>query len=55
MLLGVTELLLVMALIAVFFGAGKLPRVLEAMGHGVRQFREASRELDAEGGGDDVR
>lgn len=40
------ELTLLLVIVAVVFGAGKLPQVMEALGHGVKQFREASREVD---------
>ena len=46
MALGITELALVLLIVAVFFGAGKLPQVCEALGHGIKQFREASKDLD---------
>lgn len=46
MLYGVTELLIVLAIIAVLFGAGKLPEVMQAFGHGLKRFRDASDEDD---------
>ncbi len=39
---GPTELLLVLAIILIIFGAGKLPQVLGSLGKGVKEFREAS-------------
>ncbi len=39
---GPTELLLVLAIILIIFGAGKLPQVLSSLGKGVKEFREAS-------------
>jgi len=40
--LGPTELLLILAIVMIIFGAGKLPHVLGSMGKGVKEFREAS-------------
>lgn len=46
MMPGWPELLLVLVIVLVFFGAGKLPQVFEAMGDGVRRFRDAQDGLD---------
>lgn len=40
--LGPTELVIVLVIILVIFGAGKLPQVFGSMGKGIREFREAS-------------
>ena len=40
--LGVPELLIILALVLILFGVGKLPSVLKSMGQGVREFRNAS-------------
>lgn len=42
--LGPTELLLILALVMIIFGAGKLPQVFSALGKGVKEFRVASEE-----------
>lgn len=39
---GMWELLLILAIVLIFFGVGKLPKVLKSMGEGVREFRKAS-------------
>ena len=39
---GMWELLIVLAIVLIFFGVGKLPKVLKSMGEGVREFRKAS-------------
>ncbi len=39
---GMWELLLILAIVLIFFGVGKLPNVLKSMGQGVREFRKAS-------------
>lgn len=48
MMPGWPELLLVLVIVLVVFGAGRLPQVFEAMGDGIRRFREAQ-----EGGEDE--
>ena len=52
--LGVPELLIILAIIVLFVGLGKLPRAAGQLGEGFRSFREAIRgeddeiEIDAE-------
>ena len=40
--LGTTELIIILAIVLLIFGAGKLPEVFRALGSGVREFRDAS-------------
>ena len=40
--LGPTELILVLAVILIVFGVGRLPEVGGALGKGIREFRRAS-------------
>jgi sec-independent protein translocase protein TatA len=42
--LGPTELLLILALVLIVFGAGKLPQVFGSLGKGIKEFRDASEE-----------
>ena len=44
--LGVTEILLIVCVILVFFGAKKIPELAQGLGKGIREFRKAARELD---------
>jgi sec-independent protein translocase protein TatA len=39
---GVPELLVVLVLVLIVFGAGKLPEVMSSLGKGVAEFRKAS-------------
>lgn len=48
--LGPPELLVVMALVLILFGVGKLPQVGGALGKSIREFREASEGQDASPG-----
>jgi sec-independent protein translocase protein TatA len=47
--LGTKELLIILVLVMVIFGAGKLPQVGEALGKGIRNFKKGvneAQELD---------
>jgi len=41
---GTTELLIIMVLVLVVFGAGKLPQVGSALGKGIRNFKSGMSE-----------
>ena len=43
--LGIGELSIIFVIILIIFGPGKLPDVMKAMGSGVKQFRDASKEI----------
>jgi sec-independent protein translocase protein TatA len=45
--IGTTELLLILAIILLIFGVGKLPEVFKALGSGVREFRDAASDSDS--------
>ena len=47
---GHTELLLLLAIVLIIFGAGKLPKVLGQLGEGVKNFREASSAEESKDG-----
>ncbi len=44
--LGPTELILVLGVIIIFFGAKKIPELAQGMGKGIREFRKAAREIE---------
>ncbi len=46
MSLGVWELLLILAIVLVIFGAGKLPKVMGDLGKGVNSFKKGLNEKD---------
>jgi sec-independent protein translocase protein TatA len=46
--LGPTELIIVLAIILVVFGAGKLPDIASGLGKGLRDFKNVMREPDDE-------
>jgi sec-independent protein translocase protein TatA len=43
--IGMPELLIIMVIILIIFGAGKLPEIGEGMGKAIRNFRGASSEI----------
>jgi sec-independent protein translocase protein TatA len=44
--LGVGELLVILVIVLIIFGAGKLPEIGEGLGRGIRSFRKAVRTPD---------
>ncbi|MFQ5698264.1 MAG: twin-arginine translocase TatA/TatE family subunit [Myxococcota bacterium] len=42
--LGVPELLIILVIIVVIFGASRLPQIGEGLGKGIRNFRSATHE-----------
>ena len=46
--LGTTELLIILALVMIIFGAGKLPSVGGALGKSLRNFKEGVKEGEEE-------
>ncbi|OQY26938.1 MAG: Sec-independent protein translocase TatA [Candidatus Cloacimonetes bacterium 4572_55] len=46
--IGVQELLVVMLIILLLFGAKRLPEIGRAFGSGIREFKRATREITSE-------
>ncbi len=46
--LGMGEMLLILLVIVVFFGAKKIPELAKGLGKGIREFKEASRDIKTE-------
>jgi len=44
--LGMPELLVILVIVLVIFGAGKLPEIGGAIGKGIKNFKKATREPD---------
>jgi sec-independent protein translocase protein TatA len=44
--LGTTELIIILVLVMIIFGAGKLPQVGGALGKGLRNFKDGVKEGD---------
>jgi sec-independent protein translocase protein TatA len=51
--LGTQELLLILVLVLVIFGAGKLPQIGGALGKGIRNFKEGVNAEDDQDDQDD--
>lgn len=43
--LGVTEILLIVVVLLLFFGPSKLPELGKSLGKGIQEFKKASREI----------
>jgi len=46
--LGVPELLIILLLVIIIFGVGKLPEIGGALGKGIREFRRSTEGLSEE-------
>jgi len=44
--IGPTELIIILVIVLIIFGAGKLPDVGTAIGKGIRNFKKATKEDD---------
>ncbi len=42
--LGTTELVIILVLVLIIFGAGKLPEIGASLGKGIRNFKKATQE-----------
>ena len=49
--LGMSEIILILLVVLIFFGAKKIPELAQGLGKGMREFRKAAREVqeDIEG------
>lgn len=52
---GATELIVILVIILIIFGVGKLPDIGNGMGKAIKNFKKASTELEAELPGEDKR
>ena len=46
--LGTPEILLILLIVLIFFGAKKIPELAQGLGKGVREFRKAARDIQEE-------
>lgn len=44
--IGMPELIIILVIILIIFGAGKLPEIGGAIGKGIKNFKKANREPD---------
>jgi len=43
--IGFTELIVILVIILILFGPGKLPEIGKALGRGIREFKDAQKEI----------
>lgn len=43
--LGTTELLVILGVAVLLFGAGRIPEIAKSLGKGIREFKKAGREV----------
>ena len=43
---GVTELIIILVIVMVIFGAGKLPELGAGLGKGIKNFKKATSDMD---------
>ncbi|MEO8483601.1 MAG: twin-arginine translocase TatA/TatE family subunit [Acidobacteriota bacterium] len=48
MRLGLPELLIILAIVILIFGASRLPELGKGIGRGIKNFKEASKDSDKE-------
>jgi sec-independent protein translocase protein TatA len=46
--LGTTEIILILLVILVLFGAKKIPDMMQGLGKGIKEFKKASRDIEEE-------
>ena len=46
--LGTGEIILILLIILIFFGAKKIPELAQGLGKGMREFRKAARDIEDE-------
>ena len=46
--LGTGEIILILLIVLIFFGAKKIPELAQGLGKGLREFRKAAREVQDE-------
>lgn len=46
--MGVPEIVLILLVILIFFGAKKIPELARGLGRGIREFKDASKEIKSE-------
>ncbi|MGB3588276.1 MAG: twin-arginine translocase TatA/TatE family subunit [Tunicatimonas sp.] len=46
--LGGWEIMIILVFVLVFFGASKIPEIAKGMGRGIREFKDATKEIKDE-------
>jgi sec-independent protein translocase protein TatA len=45
--IGTQELIIILIIVLLLFGAKRIPEIARSMGHGIREFKKATREISA--------
>ena len=46
--IGMTELIIILVIVLIIFGAGKLPEIGKGLGKGIKNFKKAVNDTDTE-------
>lgn len=46
--IGTGEIILILLIVLIFFGAKKIPELAQGLGKGIREFRKAARDIQDE-------
>ncbi|MFH1612765.1 MAG: twin-arginine translocase TatA/TatE family subunit [bacterium] len=46
--IGMPELIVILVIILLIFGAGRIPEIAKSLGKGIREFKKAGKEIDTE-------
>lgn len=46
--IGMPELIIILVIVLIIFGAGKLPEIGSGIGKGIRNFKKATSEVDSD-------
>jgi len=49
-MLGTTEILIILGVVVLMFGARKIPELLKGVGTGIKEFKKASKDEEPPGG-----
>lgn len=53
--LGVTEILVILAIVLLLFGGRKIPELMKGLGSGIKEFKNAAKDESAEKKADEVK
>jgi len=45
--IGTQELIIILIIVLLLFGAKRIPEIARSMGHGIREFKKATREISS--------
>jgi sec-independent protein translocase protein TatA len=46
--IGTQELIIILVIVLLLFGAKRIPEIARSMGHGIREFKKATKEITSE-------